>query len=84
MKRSSGGRSGAAWLDRIKCSPGCIGMDSSRGFGGGSMLMLKLSIAVWMLFTAVWMFTQDIRIERLEKKQMEGGVEDEHNSRDEA
>lgn len=50
------------------------------------MLMLKLSIAIWMLFTAVWMFTQDIRIERLEKKLMEegGGSEDEHNSRDEA
>lgn len=48
------------------------------------MLMLKLSIAIWMLFTAVWMFTQDIRIERLEKKLMGGGAEDEHNSRDEA
>ena len=48
------------------------------------MLMLKLSIAIWMLFTAVWMFTQDIRSERLEKKLMEGGSEDEHNSRDEA
>lgn len=48
------------------------------------MLMLKLSIAIWMLFTAVWMFTQDIRIERLEKKLMEGGAKDEHNSRDEA
>jgi hypothetical protein len=61
-------------------------MGSSRGLGGGGMLMLKLSIAVWMLFTAVWMFTQDIRIERLEKKLMEegGGAEVEHNSRDEA
>ena len=46
--------------------------------------MLKLSIAIWMLFTAVWMFTQDIRIERLEKKLMGGGAEDEHNSRDKA
>ena len=39
------------------------------------MLMLKLSIAIWMLFTAVWMFAQDSRIERLEKKLMEGGAQ---------
>ena len=52
--------------------------------GGEKMFLIKISIAIWMLFTAVWMFTQDIRIERLEKKLMGGGAEDEHNSRDEA
>lgn len=50
------------------------------------MLLIKISVGIWIAFTAVWMFTQDIRIERLEKKLMEegGGSEDEHNSRDEA
>ncbi len=32
------------------------------------MTLIRLAIALWVAFTAVWMYTQDIRIERLESR----------------
>lgn len=32
------------------------------------MLTIKLVCGFWILFTAVWMITQDIRVERLERR----------------